>query len=190
MKKNKFREEQPQRTYKGKTLSNYRDYKPFLRSDFNKRCGYTDSPDYWFGGKNNFHVDHFIPWTKPPYLKLEYSNLVYVSSHVNIAKSDDEGLFLDPCEVDYNDHFWRNEAGEIICNPESKSARYMYHKLKLYLARYGIIWILDNIVRRMDILAAEISKVEDSEIKNELLILQGHLGNKFVKFRKYHVEVQ
>jgi hypothetical protein len=190
--KSKFRENHPQRTYSGKKLSNYRDYKPFLRADFNKRCGYTDAPDYWFGGVTNFHIDHFLPHSIPAYLhlKTEYGNLIYTCSHINIAKSNDEGLFLDPCDVNFNEHFWRNEYGEIVFNPESKHAKYMYYKLKMYLMRYSMIWILDNILRKMEMLKTEISKYEDSDIKNDLLILQGKLANEFVRFSRYHSEFQ
>lgn len=192
MMKNKFRENHPQRTYSGKKLSNYKDYKSSLRNDFNSRCGYTNCPDYWFGGISTFHIDHFLPHSNPLHLHLkeEYSNLVYTCSYVNIAKSNDEGLFLDPCNVDFNEYFWRNEYGEIIFDSKSEHAQYMYYKLKLYLMRYGLIWILDNIFKKMEILETEISKYEDSELKNNLLILQGQLANKFVRFARYYQENQ
>jgi hypothetical protein len=74
-----FRDFAPARTYTVKH-SYYPDYKVPLSKDFNHRCGYTDCSDSWFGGKDNFHIDHFIPWKKHldiPGLKTDYSNLVY-----------------------------------------------------------------------------------------------------------------
>ena len=55
---NKFRYNSPARTCV-KIYTNYRSFKQYLAADFNSRCGYTDCPDFWFGGKNNFHIDHF-----------------------------------------------------------------------------------------------------------------------------------
>ena len=180
---NKFREIHPKRTYDGKRLTNYRDYKSFLSSDFNRRCGYTDTPDYWFGGSNNFHIDHFIPPTpQTQHLETEYANLVYSCSYVNIAKSDDSGLFLDPCETDLNDHFFRNEFGEIMYFPHSEHAQYMFIKLKLYLRRYGILWTLDKIYLKMIILSDEIKATKNPKLKSELESLLAEL---FRHFRHY-----
>ena len=165
-----FREIAPQRTYT-KIHSNYHDYKPYLVIDFNYRCGYTDCSDFWFGGRNSFHIDHFIPWKKhiidKPHLQTDYSNLVYCCSYVNIAKSDDEGLYLDPCNVDYNEHFQREDNGKII--PLTDSAKYMYNKMKFYLERYRIIWMLDQLDNKIDKLK-EIDNKEAENVCNELLL--------------------
>ena len=166
-----FRETTPQRTYT-KMHSNYRAYKPYLAKDFNYKCGYTNCSDFWFGGRDNFHIDHFIPWKKhekeKPHLKTDYSNLVYCCSHVNIAKSNDESsYYLDPCDVDYNEHFQREDTGEII--PLTDSAKYMYKKMKLYLERYRIIWMLDQLYNKIDKLKMIDSK-ETKDVCNELLL--------------------
>lgn len=60
-----FRDKQPIRTCV-KKYANYKSYKPYLAKDFFNRCGYTDCSDFWFGGMNNFHIDHFKPWKKYP----------------------------------------------------------------------------------------------------------------------------
>ena len=60
-----FRTDTPQRTCK-KTFANYRSFKPYLRTDFRKKCGYTDCSDFWFGGPKTFHIDHFKPKSKFP----------------------------------------------------------------------------------------------------------------------------
>ena len=177
-----FREVTPVRTYTG-IHKNYREYKDPLAKDFNYKCGYTDCSDSWFGGKNNFHIDHFIPWKKhetdKPHLKTDYSNLVYCCLYVNIAKSNDEGLYLDPCNEDYNKHFQREDNGIII--PLTESAIYMYNKMKLYLERYHIIWLLDLIDNKMDKLQA-IIEISDNNAAKEIYL---KLSFAFNNYRKY-----
>jgi len=168
-----------------KTYKNYRSYKPYLAQDFNNKCGYTDCSDVWFGGKNSFHIDHFKPVSKNPNLETEYTNLVYCCSYVNILKSDDESEYLDPCDVDYNLHFERDERGNIIPLNTSEQAKYMYERLKLYLKRYQLIWVLDEIVSKMNDIKEAINRTDNSVIKNELLILQGELGNELITYIDY-----
>jgi hypothetical protein len=179
-----FRNTSPVRTCT-KSYSNYRSYKTFLAKDFNNRCGYTDCSDFWFGGKNSFHIDHFKPWKKNPTLKTTYSNLVYCCSYVNILKSDDEGDYLDPCDVDFNTHFERDVNGNILPKASSVQAIYMHKKLKLYLKRYQIIWKLDEIVSRMGKLKTAINNPKNKPIQQELLILQGELGNELTTYLDY-----
>lgn len=179
-----FRTLHPKRTY-SKVHSNYRDYKPYLANDFNHRCGYTDCNDFWFGGKNNFHIDHFIPWKGKPNsetLKCDYQNLVYCCSYVNIAKSNDEGNYLDPCNIDFNNHFFRNDVGEISPYQNSPQAVYMYSKLKLYLKRYHIIWLLDQLDMRMEELTKQIEINGKSE---ELCSLLTDITIEYSKYKIY-----
>lgn len=184
---NKFRNNHPVRTFTG-INTDYRKYKPHLAKDFFRRCGYTDCPDFWFGGKNNFHIDHFIPWknypTKPN-LKTDYSNLVYSCSYVNIIKSNDEGPYIDPCDVDFNKHFSRDNVGNIIPNPKSKPANYMYKNLKLHMKRYQVIWMLDSIYSRMERLQVVIDGTVNGNHKNELLNTQGELAGLMIKYLEY-----
>lgn len=145
--KHPFRNESPQRTCT-KQKGRYSDYKDDLINDFHHRCGYTDCSDFWFGGSRNFQIDHLKPWTKHPGLKTEYSNLVYCCSYVNRAKWDDDSPnYLDPCEVDYNIHFERDDTGVIIGN--TNEAKYMVSKMHLNLIRYSICWALDRLQERI-----------------------------------------
>lgn len=169
MKELLFRNTWPKRTYLGKELKNYRSYKDFLAKDFESRCGYTDCIDFWYGGKQNFQIDHFKPKSKFPALETKYDNLVYSCSYVNRAKSDDIGLYLDPVKENYNLHFYRDELGNIYPNENSDSAKYMYKKLKLYLKRHSIIWMLEQLEQRMFILQEIIETTDNAEAK-ELLI--------------------
>jgi len=183
----KFRAKAPVRTFT-KSYKDYTTYKPHLQADFNKRCGYTDCSDLWFGGVVTFHIDHHKPWKKypkEPNLKTDYSNLVYSCSYVNILKSDDIGAYIDPCDVDYNDHFERGKSGEILPIKKSKQANYMYKKLKLYLRRYEIIWTLDNLFQKMQKMEVMIAKQTNQKQIKELKILQGELAGLFVKQLQY-----
>lgn len=140
-----FRKTKPKRTCI-KAYQRYQPFKPYLAKDFNSRCGYTDCADKWFGGVTTFHIDHFAPLKKFPSLKTTYSNLVYSCSYVNILKSDDDPVkYLEPCSDEYNDHFYRDKLGTVFPNPNSQKATYMHRKLKLGLARYQVIWLIDNL---------------------------------------------
>jgi hypothetical protein len=179
-----FRSTAPRRTYAGSTLSPYGKYKPYLATDFNRRCGYTDCPDFWFGGVKAFHIDHFKPKSKYGTLECTYSNLVYSCSHVNQAKSDDAD-YLDPCDTEYNDHFGRDAGGNILPVPGSQQAEYMHRKLKLYLKRYGIIWTLEALEAKLGELSALIKRVSDPQVKGELMEQHIKVTDMFFEYKKY-----
>lgn len=146
-----FRKIAPKRTY-AKKRANYNAYKTFLADDFNHKCGYTDCSDHWFGGKRNFQIDHFKPRSKYPKLINEYSNLVYCCSYVNRAKCDDDNPnYLDPCDVDFNLHFERNDLGYI--KAKTPQGQYMVEHLDLGLFRYAICWNLDRLEEKINPLA-------------------------------------
>jgi len=181
----KFRNASPVRTYVAADLSPYNKYKAFLAADFQNRCGYTDCLDFWFGGPSTFHIDHFKPKSIYPELEIKYTNLVYASAFVNRAKRDDDGSYLDPCDVDYNLHFERNLIGEIVPNPDSPQASYMYKKLKLYLKRYSVIWLLENIKDRIDKVSRAIDSTVDSALKTELKEAYYDLNREFHTYLDY-----
>jgi uncharacterized protein (TIGR02646 family) len=176
-----FRTLAPARNYSGKTFSDYKKYKPFLAKDFNDRCGYTDCPHFWFGGTKNFQIDHFKPKSRHPHLTTTYSNLIYSCSYVNRAKSNDDGNFIDPCNTDYNTHFYRDTLGNIYPSPASESAKYMYKKLKLYLKRYGIIYTIEKLQNQLTRLRGLIEKTDNQEAKD--LYIQ--VSFKFHDYLKY-----
>ncbi len=150
MKQYLFREQHPQRTYKGH-YSDYHKYKEHLASDFNHHCGYTHCTDRWFGGMRTFQIDHFKSHSKYPKLKTEYSNLVYCCSYVNRLKSDDDNAkHLDPCNEDYNIHFERNYDGRI--SGKTESGKFMVRKLSLNLCRYAIVWNIERLEKRIKLL--------------------------------------
>ncbi len=102
----------------------------------------------WFGGKRTFQIDHLKPESKHPTLINNYDNLVYCCSYVNRAKWDDDSPnYLDPCDVDYNDHFERDDNGYIVA--KTKEGHYMVEHMHLNLFRYAIIWNLDRLTERI-----------------------------------------
>lgn len=181
-----FREHHPVRTC-SKVLTDYKSYKKYLVKDFNRRCGYTDCPDWWFGGKTHFHIDHFLPHSNPAHfhLKHSYSNLIYACSFINGVKSNKEGDFLDPCANDYNLHFYRNELGEIIPRPESKYALFMYEELKLGLKRYSLIWLLTKLDKQMSVLGEKLKNLSEKDKRLEILELRNELLDEYQKYNTY-----
>lgn len=175
------KEEIPFRTYKGREYKNYRTYKPFLRKDFKKKCGYTGCIDDWFGGTTSFQIDHFQPQSIYPDLKVKYSNLIYSCSYVNRAKSNDDGNYLDPCDTDYNEHFFRNDKGEIFAVTSSPKAVYMHKKLKLYLNRYSIIWTLERLENSMYKLQ-KLIELNDNEEAKQLFVEVGMMYNNYKRY--------
>lgn len=138
-----FRNTVPKRTCT-KKYSDYHKYKDFLSEDFNHKCGYTNCSDKWFGGKRTFQIDHFKPKSIYPTLITEYSNLVYCCSYVNRAKSDDDNPnYVDPCDMDLNEHLERDNNGFIM--PKTTEGEYMVEHMNLSLYRYAIIWNLDRL---------------------------------------------
>lgn len=160
-----FRNHTPTRTYTGPELRNYRDYKKYLEKDFQQKCGYTNCSHWWFGGEQSFQIDHFIPKSRRPDLTTKYFNLVYSCSYVNRAKSNDDGNYLDPCNVDLNLHFYRDEFGKIYPEPSSSQAVYMYKKLKLFLQRYSLIFLLDQLEIQIEKLGTYLNTSTDPQIK-------------------------
>lgn len=177
-----FRNFTPARTCT-KVYTNYRKYKPYLRNDFKEKCGYVNCSDFWFGGSRTFHVDHFKPKSKFPELETTYSNLVYCCSYVNILKTDDENEYLDPCEVDYNQHFERDNDGNIFPKLKSPKANYMYGKLKLYLRRYQVIWMLDELGEKIYELGEIIEA--NAKVSKDIIDTYTELNLKFHKYRRF-----
>jgi 5-methylcytosine-specific restriction endonuclease McrA len=153
-----FRLKNPTRTCT-KIYKRHSSYKGYLIVDFSNRCGYCDGSDVWYGGYKSFHIDHFAPEKKFPTLKSVYSNLIYACPPCNGAKSDkwpsddpainivgDEG-FLNPVSDDLNNHFTRDDFGNI--SGVSLIAKDMVINLNLHLERHSVLWMLsklDNVI--------------------------------------------
>ena len=140
-------------------LTNYRQYKPYLRLDFEKRCAYCHIPELRYGTPGNFHIDHFRPKSHPGFRDLicQYSNLYYVCRDCNTYKGSawpadalqDLGFFfLDPCTDDLAFHWTLKNDGSLYAR--TRAAEYMIARLNLNRAflcewRRGKLDFLDRI---------------------------------------------
>lgn len=88
-------------------FSNYRQYKPSLREEFEAQCVYCRALDR-IKGYDSFGVDHYRPMRLYPSLATEYMNLYYACNRCNTLKRDFwpslrqyvvEKIFIpNPCE--------------------------------------------------------------------------------------------
>lgn len=192
-----FRSTQPKRTCKLK-YKNYREYKPHLRKDFKRNCGYCDDSDVYCGGQNAFHIDHFRPLKLFPAMEYEYVNLIYACSYCNIAKSDDwpcagtdlcnfKGRgYVDPCDPDFETHFERNDYGRI--SPKTDVGRYMFIQLKLGLRRHELIWMLTQLATLIQEVNQEYRKHQHSTQADALLKKNMELSEAYFKYKGLYEE--
>lgn len=167
---NKIQREKPSRTCT-KTYANYQSFKPYLREDFNKRCGYCDDLDIACGGQRGFHIDHFKPKARFASLEQEYSNLVYSCPYCNGKKSntweDTEG-FVDPCENEYDNHLCRNEKGQIVFKTDQ--GKFLFDNLNLGLKRHELLWCIDKLNELLELVNTKIDSLGTNDKKKiELL---------------------
>jgi hypothetical protein len=154
-------------------------YKDELSSDFHKSCGYCDCPDFVWGGKAGFQIDHFAPKKQFPLLEKSYDNLIYSCPICNRGKSDKwpsdspdishkngEG-FIHPCSTSYDEHVSRRDNGEIYS--KSSIGNYMIRTMKLGLSRHKIIWTREEL--RALILEVKKHIDVDSELKEKYIQL-------------------
>jgi len=104
-------------------LNDYRRYRDtYLRPDFQYRCAYCLTHEFYFLQGDGGEIDHFRPLHAAEHdfsrLKNEYSNLYWTCGQCNTEKGNvwpaeaeyAEGYrFLDPCIEDHDDH-WETHA--------------------------------------------------------------------------------
>jgi len=161
---NKVQKQKPKRECT-KTYAKYTSFKPYIREDFNKRCGYCDDLDVYHGGVRGYQIDHFKPHSIPKFshLKEAYINLIYSCPFCNRAKSnkwEDIDGFIDPCEEEYDNHLERNSKGQIIAI--STRGLYIYKNLNLFLKRHELLWLIEKIVKQKKQLIAYKEHLENT----------------------------
>ncbi len=190
-----FRNITPKRTCAHK-YKEYSAYKPYLRSDFSKRCGYCDDIDTLCGGARGFHIDHFRPRSPFNHLSNEYNNLVYACPYCNGAKSndwpsgkediavlDDGRGYIDPCDLDFDKHFERHNNGRI--RPKTEIGKYMYKQLKLGLRRHQLAWAREQLGNSLRELLDELEKTELDSNTPVVVEAKNHLTRLIAEFFKY-----
>lgn len=166
----------PKRTFnRKKEFATHHQYKKYLREDFNNRCGYCDTLDYYLGGSRGSQIDHFKPLKFFPELETTYSNLVYSCSYCNRAKWDKwENIdgFVDPCDDEYDVHLYRQNNGKLDYN--TPRGKYIHSELNFILKRHELLWMLEKLKNQRKKLSGIIEKI-DSNDEKELEIFRAFL---------------
>lgn len=168
-------------------LTDYRDYKPFLRLDFQFRCAYCHIPELIYGGGSdrNFVVEHFRPKSRPEFehLTCDYSNLYYACNRCNdfkgakwpsVAEYETGSRFLDPCMDDFCDHIavGLDGSAEALTNPATYSVK------QLNLNRKHLqVWRAGKAILVADIEALR-TVIEDLERDQHNLLNDGFLSQR------------
>ncbi len=121
----------------------YRD--PYLRPDFQYRCAYCLTQEYYFLDGEAGEVDHHRPLHPPKllgkdfsHLKNVYSNLYWSCSRCNLYKgnrwpTDAEYAqgerFLDPCAEDHDAHWDTHSDGTVTA--KTSTGRYTIRNIRL-----------------------------------------------------------
>jgi hypothetical protein len=93
----------------------YREYKPWLRDEFEFRCVYCLQRERWSRERDAiFSVEHVIPRSEDPDGRLicEYDNLLYACTRCNSARQDIR--VLDPTAVAMGEHLRVDLDGRIF----------------------------------------------------------------------------
>jgi len=130
----KYPSKQHKRTESPPDFSSYRDYKPYLKKEFENKCVYCRrcDNDYVFSDKGDFQVEHYRPKSLFPHLLTEYSNLFYSCASCNRFKSnyweERPNHILNPCDDVMNQHLAFNLP---YISAKSKSGELLIRQLKL-----------------------------------------------------------
>ncbi|WP_342726764.1 HNH endonuclease [Bradyrhizobium sp. B097] len=117
-------------------LSDYREYKPYLRRDFLHSCAYCTMSEAE-ALAIRFTIDHYEPQRARSDLVNDYGNLMYCCNECNIRKGDRtppadaraKGIkFFRPDTDFFEDHFTLNG---IRLDPASPAGDYSIHALDL-----------------------------------------------------------
>ena len=128
-------------------LRDYRAYRdPYLRPDFQYRCAYCLTHEFYFLQGDGGEIDHHRPlraeWHDFSHLENVYSNLYWTCGRCNQEKgnlwpSDAEYMdgfrFLDPCIEDHADHWDTHADGTVTAT--TNPGRYTIRHLRLDRAR-------------------------------------------------------
>jgi uncharacterized protein (TIGR02646 family) len=106
-------------------LTNYQDYRPFLRGDFNRHCAYCTIHEDELAGEDFYEIDHHRPKSKFPDLINDYANLYYCCKGCNKRGAKGENWpsedlqnagfgFFDPvAENAYQVHIRETKSGKL-----------------------------------------------------------------------------
>lgn len=185
------------------TGENWGQHKPELKEDFRNHCGYCHSYD---GYKHTyFEVDHFVPKSEIKKNNwgislTQYSNLVYSCKFCNNKKLSkwttnsatvyNDGMigFVDPCDADYDTHFYRTVNGAI--RPQTDLGKWMYKEAFKFDERERSIVVLYNMNRLrqiIDAIAVELNKYPEDSVEYKDIYTK--LGDYATPYYFYHKEL-
>jgi len=186
--------QKPIRSYKGEIWRTNSSNKKRLVDDFEHKCAYCDDHDKYSGGYNAYHVEHFAPKEKFKSLEFTYDNLLYCCPYCNISKSNkwvsskveenvvgDKG-FIDPCTDEYYLHLKRDKKGNIIYT--TMIGQFMYSELKLYLKRHTILYNLEKVRIKKNLLKSKIDKKQ--QLSEDVELLEALYKDLCVVFCEYY----
>lgn len=124
-------------------LSDYRAYRDaHLRPDFQYRCAYCLTHEFYFLQGDGGEIDHFRPLHASghdfSHLKNEYSNLYWTCGQCNLEKGNrwpgdaeyaDGFRFLDPCAEDHDDHWATHADGTVTA--KTNTGRFTIRSIRL-----------------------------------------------------------
>jgi hypothetical protein len=188
---------------KSPTGNSWADHKEDLKEDFKNKCGYCDSYD---GYRHTYYeVDHFIPkdFLKKNYKLFsltDYKNLVYSCKFCNNSKrakwpsksrkTFNDGLkgFVDPCDKNYNTHFYRTADGGIMWR--TPLGKWMFTTAFKFDERQQAIKILWNLYRLEEVInALTIQLTKHREKTKVYKNMKSKIGDFCFQYYKYHQEL-
>jgi hypothetical protein len=108
-----FRTSAPGRKHGPAGYANYREYKDWLRDEFEFRCVYCMERETWYpSAQAAFAVEHVLAQVKRPDLICNYDNLAYSCLRCNSLKEDLETL--DPSRDTLSDHLYFEADGSVV----------------------------------------------------------------------------
>ena len=127
-----------------RAYADYTRYRPFLRQDFQHRCAYCLTHEFYLGGEAGCEIDHHRPqrgsYARPDLANV-YENLYWCCRECNQNKGDAwprpeelaEGRrFLDPCRTeDDHDLHWESRPDGSIA-PRTPTGEYTIDRLLLW----------------------------------------------------------
>lgn len=158
--------------------TDYHDYLPELREDFQYICGYCGKPE--FITKNAFEIDHFVPQKYDKSRKNDYTNLVYSCYVCNRKKSSkwpskdgkiqfaEEKGFVDPAIDEYDKHLERGEDGVIF--GKTAAGRYMEEVFEFRLRPLKEMWQMMQLIEKKRLLREKMQTMPESEMRTYILM--------------------
>lgn len=151
--------------------SDYHNYLPELREDFQHICGYCGKTESVT--KNAFEIDHFVPQKYDKGRVNDYTNLVYSCYMCNRKKSSKwpskDGKiqfagkkgFIDPTTEDYDKHMERGIDG--IIYGKTETGKYMEEAFAFKLRPMREIWQLMQLDEKKKQIRAKINESTPEE---------------------------